>query len=79
MDNKLIQTVRTLIARVFGVSRDHVKPETDLQQQLGADSLDKVEIAIRLEEEFDVKISDSKAIAIDTVNDAASLVEDAKT
>lgn len=79
MNNNLIQDVRTLIARALGVSRAHVKPETELQEQLGADSLDKVELAMRLEEEFDVDIPDSKAIAINTVNDAASLVKDVQT
>ena len=79
MRKEIIRRVRTLIARAFGVSRDHIKPDTDLQQQLGADSLDKVEVAMRLEEEFGVEIADAKAIAIDTVNDAARLVADAES
>lgn len=79
MSRTLIQRVRALIANVLGVNRTALKPDTDLTEELGADSLDKVEVAMSLEETFDVEIRDSEAIAIDTVKDAAELVgEDAE-
>lgn len=76
MNTALMDRVSTLIANAFDINPAEITPETDMNQELGADSLDKVEIAITLEDEFDVDIPDSKAIAIKTVKDAAALVED---
>lgn len=75
MRDSILQAVRALISRVLGVDRKYVEPQTDLNRDLGADSLDKIEVAMQLEDEFQVEISNDDALSIDTVKDAARLVE----
>lgn len=71
-----IERIRTVICRVFGLNREHVERTTNLQTDLGADSLDMVEVTMKLEEEFDVKIPDADGLSIRTVDDAAKLVDE---
>ena len=54
---------------------DQIKPETDFVQDLGADSLDTVELVMCLEEEFEVTIPDEDADKIRTVGAAVSYIE----
>ena len=75
MRKAVLQSVRNLISRVLGVDRRHVEAITDLKNDLGADSLDKIEVAMELEEEFDIDIANSETLDMDTVNDAARIVE----
>ena len=59
----------------LGVEADQVKPEAQFVNDLGADSLDTVELIMALEEEFDVEIPDEKAEKIKTVGEAIEYIE----
>ena len=65
-----------IIAQQLGVDKDNVTPEASFMKDLGADSLDTVELVMALEEEFDIEIPDSDAEKIQTVQDALSYLDE---
>ena len=65
-----------IIAKQLGVDEDNVTPDASFMEDLGADSLDTVELVMALEEEFDIEIPDSDAEKIQTVQDALSYLDD---
>jgi len=67
--------VREKISEQLGVSSDEVTPEASFIEDLGADSLDIVELVMALEEEFNIEISDEDAEKIRTVKDVVSYIE----
>ena len=71
----MFNKVADIIANEFSVDRNKITLATNLQDDLGADSLDAVELIMAVEEEFDVTIPDDKAQNIKTVNDIVSLLE----
>ena len=64
----------TLLADQLGIEELGIKPESNLIEDLGADSLDEVEIVMAIEEEFDVEIADEKMSSCKTVADLIALV-----
>ena len=64
------EKVKKIIAEKLSVDLDEVVPEASFVDDLGADSLDLVELIMTMEEEFDVEISDEDAETLVTVNDA---------
>ena len=64
--------VREIIADELGVELEKVSPEASFVEDLGADSLDTVELVMRFEEEFEVEIPDEDAEKMQTVGDAIS-------
>ena len=68
------ERVKKIIVEELGVEEDKVKPEAKFQDDLGADSLDQVELIMRFEEEFGVEIPDEDAEKIVTVGDAINYV-----
>jgi len=66
--------VQTIVAEQLGVEVSEVKPEASFQNDLGADSLDLVEVVMALEEEFDVDIPDEDADSIKTVQEAVDYI-----
>ena len=64
------ERVKSIIVEQLGVEPDQVKPEAQFVNDLGADSLDTVELIMALEEEFDIEIPDEKAEKIKTVGEA---------
>ena len=68
------ERVIDIVAEQLGVSKDQVTPETSFVNDLGADSLDTVELVMALEEEFDIEISDEDAEKIQTVQDAIDYI-----
>ena len=67
--------VKDIIAEELGLDREKVKDEAVLQTDLGADSLDIVELVMKLEDNFDMKIPDEVAEGLKTVGDAISYIE----
>ncbi len=59
--------VKELIVEELGVEESEVKPEANFIEDLGADSLDTVELIMKLEEEFDIEIPDEEAEKLTTV------------
>ncbi len=64
-----------IVAEQLGVSRDQLSRETSFINDLGADSLDTVELVMELEEEFDVNIPEEEAEKIQTVGQAIDYIE----
>jgi len=67
--------VKSIIVEQLGVEEDEVKDDAKFIDDLGADSLDTVELVMALEEEFSIEISDDDAEKIMTVQDAIAYVE----
>ena len=70
------ERVKNIIVEQLGVEADQVKPEAQFVNDLGADSLDTVELIMALEEEFDIEIPDDKAEKIKTVGEAVAYIEE---
>ncbi len=70
-----LQKVREIVAEQLGVDVEEVTPEASFIDDLGADSLDTVELVMALEEAFDIEIPDEDAEQIKTVNDAIKYIE----
>ena len=66
--------VKSIIADQLGVGEDEIKPESSFIEDLGADSLDIVELVMAMEEEFEVEIPDEEAENIKSVGDAINYV-----
>ncbi len=71
------ERVIDIVAEQLGVNKDQVQPETSFVNDLGADSLDTVELVMELEEEFDINIPDDVAEQIQTVGQAIEHIEKA--
>ena len=69
------ERVIDIVAEQLGVDREKVQPETSFVNDLGADSLDTVELVMELEEEFDITIPDEDAEQIQTVGQAIEYIE----
>jgi acyl carrier protein len=71
------ERVIEIVAEQLGVSKDQIARETSFVNDLGADSLDTVELVMELEEEFDINIPDDTAEKIQTVGQAIDHIEKA--
>jgi acyl carrier protein len=67
--------VKNIIVEQLGVDMETVTPEASFIDDLGADSLDIVELVMTMEEEFDLEIPDEDAEKIKTVNDVISYIK----
>ena len=67
--------VKSIIVEQLGVDADEVQPDASFVEDLGADSLDTVELIMAFEEEFGVEISDDEAEKIRKVKDAVEYIE----
>jgi len=70
--------VREIVCEQLGVTEDEVSPSAAFIEDLGADSLDIVELVMALEEEYDLEISDEDAEKIRTVGDVVAFIESRK-
>lgn len=68
--------IRSIISEQLGVKHDEVTPQASFIDDLGADSLDTVELIMALEEEFSVEIPDEDAEKMVTVGDAIKYIEE---
>ena len=71
----VLERVSKVIVDRLGVDENEVKLEASFREDLGADSLDVVELVMELEDEFDMEISDEDAEKIATVGDAIKYIE----
>jgi acyl carrier protein len=72
----VMERVKDIVADNLGVDREKITPETSFVNDLGADSLDTVELVMELEEEFDINIPDDAAEKIQTVGQAVKFIEE---
>ena len=72
-------SVKTIIAEQLGVEVSEATPEASFTEDLGADSLDIVELVMAFEEEFEIEIPDEDAEKITTVKDAVGYIEKSKS
>lgn len=71
----IFEKVRDIIAEELGIEVDTIKLESNLTDDLGADSLDAIELIMAVEEEFDVQIDDNEASNIKLVSDIVTYLE----
>lgn len=74
----LLDDVKEVVVEQLNVDPAEVKEESKFVEDLGADSLDVVELVMALEEKFDIEIPDADAEKIITVGDALKYIEDNK-
>lgn len=78
MEDNLIR-LQNIVGRQLGIDPSEIKPEADFSKQLGADSLDVVELVMLIEDEFDIEIEDEVANQITTVRGALNYIEERET
>ena len=71
----VVERVREIIVEQLGVNAEQVVPEAKFVEDLGADSLDTVELVMALEEEFGAEIPDEEAEKLTTVGEAIQYIE----
>ena len=77
-EQEIFEKVKSIVVEQLEVEADTVKPESSFANDLGADSLDTVELVMALEEEFDIEIPDEAAEQIDTVGKAVKHISSEK-
>ncbi len=76
MSQEIEKKVIKIIAEKLGIDEEEVKPEASFIDDLGADSLDIVELVMELEEEYGIEIPDEDAEKIKTVQDAINYIKE---
>ena len=77
-EKSIEQRVKEIIVEQLGVKPDQVTPEAKFIEDLGADSLDTVELVMALEEEFGQEIPDEEAEKLQSVGDVIKYIEDSQ-
>ncbi|MCW5936867.1 MAG: acyl carrier protein [Fimbriimonadaceae bacterium] len=75
MSEDIFERVKKVVCEELGVTEAEVKPEASFTEDLGADSLDVVELVMALEEEFGIDIPDDDVPNLKSVGDAVSYIE----
>jgi len=75
MKKEVFEKIKSIIVEQLGVDEKEIKPETKIIDELGADSLDWVELMMAVEEEFVIEIPDSEDAKIKTVQDLVDVVK----
>lgn len=73
--NEVMAKLKELVVERLNVEADRIKPEASFVEDLGADSLDIVELIMGIEEEFDIEIPDEDAEKLTNVGDALTYVK----
>ena len=71
----IYETVRELLAHQLEIDLAQIGPQTDILEDLGADSLDIVELVMAIEEEYDIVITDERAANVRTVEQLVEMLE----
>ena len=74
MEDNLVR-LQSIVGKQLGINPSKIKPEADFGKELGADSLDVVELVMAIEDEFEMEIDDKTASKIATVQDALNYIE----
>lgn len=77
-EQEILAKVKEMVASQLGKSEDEITPESSFIEDLGADSLDLVELIMSMEDEFGLEISDEDAESIITVQDAINFIAERK-
>ena len=72
------EKIAELLAKQLGVAKDSITMESEIIKDLGADSLDIVEMLMGLEEEFGIEVSEDEAVALRTVGDIVAVIDSKK-
>lgn len=72
---EIVAKVKEIIAKQLGVEEEKIVPEAKFIEDLGADSLDTVELVMKFEEEFKIEIPDQESEKIRTVGDAIEYIK----
>lgn len=75
MTTHIEETVTTIICQHLGVDAARVQPDTKIKDDLGADSLDAIELLMATEEAFDIEITDDEGEKVHTMSDIVALVK----
>jgi len=75
VDEELFEKIKDVVAEQLNVEPDEIHEDSSFVDDLGADSLDLVELVMALEDNFDMKIPDEDVEAIKTVGDAQTYIE----
>ncbi len=78
MDKEILKTVKELTAEQLGIEVDEINEDSSFIDDLGADSLDTMELVLALEDEFGIEISDEETEKLKTVSDAVNFIEENK-
>ena len=70
-----LERLQYIVGQQLGIDPNKIKPEADFAKELGADSLDVVELVMSIENEFEIDIEDEVAGKIATVQDALNYIE----
>ena len=76
--SKTFTKLQTIVSNQLGIEPEKVLPTSDFTKELGADSLDVVELVMAFEEAFEIEIDDDAAGQIATVQDALNYIEENK-
>lgn len=74
----VFEKIKELIVSELKIPADKISLESRISEDLGADSIDAVELIMNIEEEFDIQISDEAAQTIKTVGDLVRIIEESK-
>lgn len=72
-----LDKVKEMLSEQLGVKPEKINPESRVLEDLGADSLDVVELLMTLEDEFNIIVEEEDAIKLKTVNDIISIIDNA--
>ena len=78
MNNDIFEKLKAIAVNDIGIDADKVKPESDIIKELGLDSLDIVDMLMKVEETFRLTIDDSDVVEMKTVADVVRFIENAK-
>lgn len=74
----IIDKVKELVAEQLGISKDTIQPTSNIVDDLGADSLDVIEMLMTLEEEYGITIPDDQISKVRTIAEIVELIENCK-
>lgn len=74
----VFERIKELIVAELNIPADQISLESKISEDLGADSIDAIELIMEVEEEFDIEIDDDAAMGIKTINDLVEVINKLK-